>query len=76
MKIFIWRNVKKLTDNYHDDGGVIVVAETVERAMDLVPYTGDGERTTRVLGPPDSIYTLPVGVSEEKVTVFPDNGCC
>lgn len=75
MKVFIWRNVDELTDRYHDGGGVVIIAETVQRAEELIPYTGNGERMKRVVGPPDSVYTL-VGTHEEKVDVFPDEGCC
>lgn len=33
MKIFILELVDKLTRNYHSDGGLVIIAENIERVM-------------------------------------------
>jgi hypothetical protein len=32
MKVFIWERLEQATDNYHSEGGVMVVAESVDAA--------------------------------------------
>lgn len=41
MKVFVWENVDNLTENYHDSGGLVVVAESLERARQVVNESGD-----------------------------------
>ena len=36
MKVFIWERLEQATGNYHSEGGVMVVAESVERAKEMV----------------------------------------
>lgn len=36
MKLFIWEDLKKMSDSYHSDGGVVVIAESLERAHELL----------------------------------------
>ncbi len=40
MKIFVWERLEQATDNWHPEGGVMVVAETVEHAKDLAQKQG------------------------------------
>lgn len=35
MKVFIWEMVSHCTTNYHDGGGVLVVAETLDKAREF-----------------------------------------
>jgi hypothetical protein len=73
MKVFVWERLEHATNNYHSEGGVIVVAETVERAKELAQEQGvtfGNQYDTEVIE-----YEL-VGSHEEKVIVFPDSGCC
>ncbi len=73
MKIFVWERLEQATDNWHPEGGVMVVAETVEHAKDLAQKQGvtfGNQYDTEVIE-----YEL-VGIHEEKVFVFPDAGCC
>ncbi len=35
MHVFIWQNVRDITDHYHDNGGVVVIAQ------DLVAARGE-----------------------------------
>ena len=76
MKVFIWKNIKKLTDNYHSDGGLVIVAETLQRAIELAEARGvefskgDYDELT-----PSNVYNTDDS-AEEKVFIFPDAGCC
>lgn len=70
MRIFIWEGVSNLTDNYHDGGGLVVVAESVERAWQLAPKGSDA-----VNRHPDRSFTLQEQAVEEAF-IFPDAGCC
>jgi len=70
MKIYIWRNVEKLTTRWHDDGGFVAVAESLEAARAMSPEEC-GARVTE----PDAEYELADGVPAAEF-VFPDSGCC
>lgn len=67
MKLFIWDYLCELTDSYHNGGGLVVVAEDLDKAKALNGAIGDN--------PPDRVYDLK-GKNEEAVYVFPDSGCC
>lgn len=67
MRMFVWEYIGGLTDRWHSGGGLMVVAETVERAREIAPGNTSGE--------PDAVYELE-GEPEEKVFIFPDSGCC
>ena len=67
MKLFIWESLDGLTDSYHDGGGLVVVAEDLDKAKTMNEAIGDNL--------PDKVYDLK-GKNEEAVYVFPDSGCC
>lgn len=73
MKVFIWERLEQATGNFHSEGGVVAVAESVERAKELAQNQGvtfGNHYDTTVIE-----YEL-VGEHPEKVIVFPDTGCC
>ena len=35
MKVVMWQRIRQATDSYHSEGGVVVFAETEERARAL-----------------------------------------
>lgn len=77
MKVFIWTSIEKLTDNYHSEGGLVVVAKDLERAYELARNEGV-EFTTNEYSDeltPDVVYNTDDS-AEEKVFIFPDAGCC
>ena len=43
MNIYVWEDVYYLTNNYHDNGAVVVVAKNRENAIDLVVETANSE---------------------------------
>uniref|UniRef100_A0AAU6VZJ0 Uncharacterized protein n=2 Tax=unclassified bacterial viruses TaxID=12333 RepID=A0AAU6VZJ0_9VIRU len=66
MKVYIFNYVDEITSNYHDGGGLVVVAESLERAKEMFPQIGDTA--------PDDI--LETSEKFEKSYIFPDAGCC
>jgi hypothetical protein len=76
MKVFIWERIEKLTDNYHSDGGLVVVAANLQRAVELAEAEGvefskgDYDELT-----PSNVYNTDDS-AKEKVFIFPDAGCC
>ena len=87
MNIYVWRSITNMTDHYHSDAGVLVVAGTVERARELADEYGSRTDSTKLrmsntpdgrrseLGDyPDFVY--PTTENVEQVVVFPDAGCC
>lgn len=71
MKVFVWDNVSHLTQECHSGGGLIVFAETLERARELAMAEG-------VIFDPleHPIDIRPVSCGGEKVYIMPDQGCC
>ena len=71
MKVFIW-DVAQCSDNYHSDGGVVVFAETEERARELA----NAEPGCEIQ--PDEMphYVRDVLDGDEHVEFFPNAGCC
>ena len=72
MNIYIWNNVKKCSNNYHPEGGVVVFADTIEEARFLANKT-EGCAVTDA-EKPDEVRRCADG--EKKVFIMPDAGCC
>lgn len=72
MKVFIWERVEQCADNYHPEGGVVVIAETEERARELanMQHGCNIEKNEAVS------YVVGTYSKKEKVFIFPDAGCC
>jgi len=82
MKIFIWKYVNGLTNNWHDGGGVAVVAQDLEAARKALVEggvhtkpKGDHEACDALTKDPDASYQL-ADTEEPRVFYFPDAGCC
>ncbi len=72
--LFVWESVSGLTEQYHDGGGVLVIAGSLELARELLAKSvPDPKACDALTDPPD--FTAPV-VAEDRVTIFPDAGCC
>lgn len=82
MILFIWQRMEKVTNAYHDEAGVAVVALDQNRARAMIEkYRDDHFRkdwsdagVSAEIKEPDATY--PVVATEERIFVFPDNGCC
>jgi predicted RNase H-like HicB family nuclease len=75
MKVFVWERVDWATTHFHDEGGVIVFAESLEDARALV--RADASIPSKC-GVHTVAPTLTVACEETtpRVIVFPDAGCC
>ena len=70
-KVFIWNNISQLTDRYHSEGGLVVIADNLQDAKILAMEKDvkfDGEELP-------TVYELKDVVKDE-VYIFPDAGCC
>ena len=72
MKVFVWARVGKCSDNYHEDGGVVVFAETEQRAREIA--NGEEGCAIREDEHPDDVRDVVGG--DEAVFIMPDAGCC
>ncbi len=73
-KMFVWEVVDGLTSNYHDGGGVMVIADNLDVARQLLKENVTSNKSEVFTREPD--YSTSVGSEEDKVFIFPDAGCC
>ena len=74
-KIFIWERVDGATGNWHTEGGVVVIAESLETARDyLRGIVQDNCEALTV--EPDATFDLANDDVEPESFIFPDSGCC
>ena len=80
--IFVWEYIGPVSSNWHSSGGVLVVAENVDRAKTMVDELRRGF-CTEFEKPEDfdplgeSGFTAElVGDQPERIMVFEDAGCC
>lgn len=72
MNVYVWQCVAKCTDHYHEEGGVVVVAASVERARELAAAQG-----CKISDEEAHDAEIPCAAGEpERVFIFPDSGCC
>lgn len=76
MKLFIWQKASPVSHRYHNNGGLAVIAETIQRAREMIAAeTGEMEDA-----PCDALTTDPDTVREcegpEMIRTFPNAGCC
>ena len=69
-KVFIWNNIDNLTDRYHSEGGLVVIADNLQDAGILAM-----EKGVRFNDETPTVYELKDTV-EDEVYIFPDAGCC
>jgi hypothetical protein len=68
MKVFVWKRVDDCgSDMYHSEGGVVVFADSEERARELAPCIAPREK-------PDEVRDVVSG--GELVFIMRDAGCC
>jgi hypothetical protein len=71
MKIFIWQRIEHCSGNYHEEGGVAVVADNLDRAIRIAI-----EKGCKFLPEEKPDYEEEIIAHDEKVFIFPDTGCC
>lgn len=72
MRVFVWKRIDTATRSYHSEGGLVVFADTEERARELA-----NEQSGCHLMPeeaPDEVREVVGG--GEMVFIMPDKGCC
>jgi hypothetical protein len=71
MKVFVWKEVEKCSSSYHSEGGVVVFAETEERARELAnSHSGCAIREDEM---PCDVRTTS---GNEAVYIMENAGCC
>jgi hypothetical protein len=74
MKLFIWNDADNASDNYHSGGGVVVIADDLARAREILkPATAENGRCEALSAPPDLVRECE---GPECVFVHPNAGCC
>lgn len=85
MQIFIFQKVEKLTENYHTDGALVIVAEDLNAALTMAkeqksPYTWKDESYPIKLTEEEIanviFYDLALPNVQPALFIFPDAGCC
>lgn len=72
MKIFIWERVEKCSDSFHEEGGVVVIADNEDVARDVA----NSVEGCNIQPEEKPVASYDVFADEEKVFIFPDAGCC
>jgi hypothetical protein len=76
-KVYIWERVRCLTENYHHEGGLVVVAASLEDARTLFllhfPKMTECEALKQ---PPNCEIACRDDTEALHVFVFPNAGCC
>lgn len=71
MNLYIWHRVEKASGNYHDGGGVVVIAASLDRAREMVEATAKGCAASTE--EPDLVRPCE---GPEFIAIHPDAGCC
>lgn len=74
LNIYIWERVDKVSDRYHEAGGVIVIANDSDRARELAKDNGVVLTQDKKDKNPD--HAMKIEAINEQIIVFPDAGCC
>lgn len=81
MKLFLWEELDHLTGRYHSGGGLVIIADSIERAKEIAKEHSDKYQKETDGAPcfiidkePDII--LNTDATEEAFYAFPDAGCC
>lgn len=68
--LFIWENLNNVSNNYHPEGGLVVIAEDLETAKRLATEQG-------VVFDESSTLSLSASTdASQGVFIFPNAGCC
>lgn len=73
MNIYIFEYENDITDNWHNGGGLAIVAKDTEQAQGLMDKERNREK--KLDFEKAIIYPLK-GKHEPRIFIFPDAGCC
>jgi len=74
MKIFILEEVDQVSNRWHSDGGLVIIAKDLEQAKELASLEPECVPTKKEWSKA-LVYNL-VEETEPRAFVFPDAGCC
>jgi len=73
VNVYIWERIEKCSSNHHGEGGVVVFANSENRAREIAnAEPGCSIQATEL---PDHVMEI-VNADDELVVLFPDAGCC
>lgn len=75
MKAFVFEYLDKVSDNWHEEGGLFIVASDKGRAIELINGTNGVVKVLEEEWKKVLVYELS-GDYQEKLITFPDAGCC
>lgn len=74
MNVYVFDYVSQLTDNYHDSGGLVVVARNIDHVRELLT---DYPAARPSVDEYAKVNVYPTNSdAKEAVYIFPDAGCC
>lgn len=84
MNLYIWDRVENATNSYHSEGGIAVIAESLDRARELIAENTKQREWDEDESRPsicEALKTEPNLIREgcsgpEHISIFPDAGCC
>jgi hypothetical protein len=74
MKLFLFKRIEQVSEYYHPEGGLVIVADNEDHARTMILDMQDIEPTEEEWAG-KVVYEL-AGEHAPAVYVFPDAGCC
>lgn len=74
MKLYVFEDCDKVSDHYHENGGLVVIAKDRASAKDIANKTNGVTVNDQEVA--EAIEYELNGKVENKVYTFPDAGCC
>lgn len=75
MQIFIFESISQVSGNYHSGGGLVIIAESKEKAIELIATDKDIQPDEKEWEEVET-YKLADTDIKPKYFVMPDAGCC
>ena len=69
-RLFIWESVDPVSHNYHDAGGLAIIADDLAAARAMLEFPDCDAHNE----PP--VFEAAIEASEDRMFVFPNAGCC
>ena len=74
MKMFVWARVAYASNNYHHEGGILVVADNLSKAREVILKECSEKCGALTEEPNFSLEVLEP--ASQTIFIFPDAGCC
>ncbi|MGL5391812.1 MAG: hypothetical protein ACRDA8_10660 [Shewanella sp.] len=73
MNIYVWERIEHCSDSYHEEGGVVVIAKSLDEAIAMAEGKGCKFTEHEAANPSEA---LEVAGGVEAVYIMQDAGCC